>query len=218
MATSGTYTKDYTADYLIRRAASLAGGMPMSGSDLEDAVDMLNELLISLSNDYHALSRVKTKEVQCSASVATYDCGGSVAVVLDAVVVRSSIDYAMGRIGRADYLRYPTKETEGKPSQFVVDQTRASVNITLWPVPDQNDSLKLRVAIRPQLFTSLQDTIDLHDRYVPAIIFGLAYRMSFERRGVDAEYRMQLKQEHDRLLMEAQEEDRERTDWIIRLG
>lgn len=218
MATSGTYTKTYTADYLIRRAASLVGGQPMSATDAEDSLDMLNELLIALSNDYHPLSRVKTKTVQCSASIATYDCGSSVAAVLDAVVVRSSIDYAMGRIGRADWLNFPRKDTEGKPSQFVVDQTRASVNITLWPVPDQNDSLKLRAAIRPQLFTNMHQQIDLHDRYVPAIIFGLAYKMSFERRGIEADYRLQLKAEFDNLLMEAQEEDRERTDWIITLG
>jgi len=187
----------------------------MSGTDAEDAVNMLNELLLSLANEDHPLSRIKEKTIQCSASVATYDLGASVVDIYEAVIVRSSVDYSLGRIGRLEYLNFPTKETEGKPSQFMVDQTQASVNVTLWPVPNLNDKFKFRGPVRPQIVENLHQTLDLHDRYVPAIIFGLAYKMSFERRGVDANYRVQLKAEFDTLLMAAQEEDRERVNWYI---
>lgn len=218
MATSGTYTQDYTADYLIRRADKLAGGQPMSGTDAEDALDMLNELLIAMSNDAHPIARVKEKTITVSASVASVDAGASIAAIMDGVLIRSSIDYAMNRINRADFLNIPTKDSEGKPSQYMVDQSRSSVTVFFWPRSDQNDEFKFRGMIRPQMFTNMHQTIDLHDRYVPAIITGLAYKMSFERRGVDAAYRAQLKVEYDELLMSAQEEDRERESWHIKVG
>lgn len=218
MATSGINTKDFTVDYIVKRADKLAGGQPMSGADLEDAMDMLNELMISLSNAEHPLSRIKEKSIQCSASIPSYDFGGSITAVYDAVITRTSTDYALNRIGRSQYLRIPVKNLEGKPSQYMVDAQRVSSKLYLYPVPSQNDVFKYRAALRPQLVTSPHQTLDLHDRYIPAIIFGLAYKMSFERRGVDAEYRLTLKAEFDRLLNDAEEEDRERTDWRILVG
>jgi len=218
MATSEINTKDYTVDYIIRRADKLAGGEPMSGSDAEDAMDMLNELLVSMSNDEHPLSRIKEKSVTVSASVASVDAGSSVTAFYDAVITRSSVDYALNRIGRRDFLNIPTKESEGKPSLFMVDQSRTSVTVFLWPRSNQNDTLKFRCAVKPQLVTRMQQTLDLNDRYIPAVIYGLAYKMTFERRGVDAQYRLQLKQEFDQMLMSAQEEDTERTDWRILVG
>jgi hypothetical protein len=78
--------------------------------------------------------------------------------------------------------------------------------------------LKFYAAIRPQIITNLLQEVDVHPRYINAILYGLAYKMCFERRGIPPEYRLELKATYDQLFMEAQEEDRERVDWIISHG
>lgn len=218
MATSGVYSKTYTTDYIIRRATDVAGGQPMSGSDLEDSIDMLNELLMEMSNKEHPLSRIKQKSVAVSASVAGYDLGPSITAVYDSVMTWSSVDYAMNEMNRYDYFNIPNKDTEGKPSQFMVEQTLNSVNMYLYPVPSQNDTIKFYAAIRPQILTNMQQELDVHPRYIPSVIMGLAYKMSFGRRGIDPTYRLELLQNYKELFMEAAEEDKERVDWFISLG
>lgn len=196
----------------------------MSGTDLEDSLDALNELLWEMSNPDHPLSRIKQKSLPVSSSVASYDMGSSVAAVYDAVIAWSttvggtSTDYALHQTNRYDYFNIPNKYSRGKPSQFMVEQTLNSVNVFLYPVPSQNDTLKFYAAIRPQTVVNFQQELDVHPRYIPAIIVGLAYKMSFDRRGIDPNYRVELKGLFDQLFMEAREEDKERVDWIIRHG
>lgn len=224
MATSGNYTADRSADYVIKRASKKAGGEPMSGTDLEDALDALNELLWEMSNPDHPLSRIKQKSVPVSSSVASYDLGPSVAAVYDAVIAWSqssagaSTDYAMHKLNRYDYFNLPNKYTRGKPSQFYIEQTLNSVNAFLYPVPSQTDTFKFYAAIRPQRIVNFQQELDVHPRYIPAIIVGLAYKMSFDRRGIDPNYRVELKALFEQLFMEAREEDKERVSWIISHG
>jgi len=224
MATSGNFTADRTADYVIKRASKKAGGEPMSGTDLEDALDALNELLWEMSNPDHPLSRIKQKSVPVSSSVAVYDLGPSVAAVYDAVIGWSttvggtSTDYALNQVNRYDYFNIPNKYSRGKPSQFMIEQTLNSVNAFIYPVPNQNDTFKFYAAIRPQRLVNFQQELDVHPRYIPAIIVGLAYKMSFDRRGIEADYRTTLFTLFEKLFMEAREEDKERVDWIITHG
>jgi len=219
MTTSGINTKNYDADYIIRRASKIAGGEPMSGSDAEDALDMLNELMWAMSNSETPLSRIKEKSFTCSASVTSYDLPSSVIALYDAVLTRSSVDQALGRVGRSNYLRFSNKRYEGKPSQYTVDSSRTSLTVFLYPRPDQDgDTFKYRGALRPQIVTNMHQTLDLHDRYVLPVIYGLAYKMCFERPGTSVERVMLIKQEYDKLLQDASEEDRERTDFRIVVG
>jgi len=221
MATpSGNHVLSYKVDDLIRRASKKCGGEPMSGVDAEEAIESLNDLIQSLANKSVPISRIKEKQIQCSSSVASYEAGASIEAIYDMVwsLVSTDTDYALGRINRTQYLNYPTKNTYGKPSQYMVDEGLNSTTVYLWPIPTSNEILKFRGAIKPQFVTNLRQEIDLEQKYYPAIIAGLAYKMSFDRRGIDPQYRLELKQEFAELWEDADYEDRERDNWIIKVG
>ena len=86
-------------------------------------------------------------------------------------------------------------------------------NITVWPVPDETSKYRIyywRVKRISPIGNEASSTTAVPDRFLPAMVAGLAYQIATKR--PEAQQRVpMLKQQYDELFMEAAEEDRVKT-------
>lgn len=108
----------------------------------------LNLVLSALNNAVPNLWTVDLQEIPLLAGVSTYDILPNTIAVLDVYVRDSTIteqpnDIVLLPISRTDYSMIPTKEEGGKPTSFWYDRL-LQPQITVWPVPTEDDLFTLR--------------------------------------------------------------------------
>jgi hypothetical protein len=123
------------------------------------------------------------------------------------VLRRDGTDYEVERISRGEYLTFPNKTAQGRPSQFYFDRQIQPV-ITLWQPPENStDILVFYYVRRIQDADTLVNTTDMPFRFYPCMVAGLAYYLAMKR----APERMQiLKAVYEEEFMRAAEEDEDR--------
>lgn len=132
-------------------------------------------------------------------------------------------DYHMNRISQPTYATIPNKLSEGRPLQYYLQRTEilgagaAGVDqksvITLWPVPDEDSKYKLvywRVKRIADTGDASSNTVQVPDRFIPALVSGLAYHIAMKRPEV-SDRAMMLKQVYEEQFQLAAEEDRVKT-------
>ena len=132
-------------------------------------------------------------------------------------------DYHMSRISQPTYATIPNKLSEGRPLQYYLQRKeilgagdagadQKSV-VTLWPVPDLDSKYKLvywRVKRIADAGDDSSNTVQVPDRFMPALISGLAYHIAMKRPEV-SDRAMMLKQVYEEQFQLAAEEDRVKT-------
>ena len=131
----------------------------------------------------------------------------------------------MERISMSEYLSYPNKTTEGKPTHYAIERNSqytssasATHKIYLWPVPDQTYYQLLAWTVRyPQdVSSTYTENPDIPRRYLPALISGLAVELANKRPAqVNIERRQELKLYYEQDWEKAREEDRERVSFYV---
>jgi hypothetical protein len=141
-----------------------------------------------------------------------YALGSSTIDVLNAVVRRSSTDYALERISRSDFINIPTKTQQGRPSQFFVDR-QIDPTLKLWPVPENStDTVIIDKLVRMDDADTFTNTMDIPFRFYPCLAAGLAYYLAIKR----APDRVQLlKAVYEEEFERAASEDRDRASFNI---
>lgn len=215
MATSGSIIWNLDIDDMIQEASEHIGGEHISARELQNAKRSLNLLLREISNKEIPLGHIKEKELSIQSSTATYNLPTSVIAVLSGVIHTSTTseqtDLSMERMSFIEYQEIANKTTRGRPTQYATIRENANVSVNLYPTPTSTErSFKYYAITKPDTVTSYTETLDMADRYLPAICMGLAYRMGLKRDGVPPEKLMLLKSEYTQLLEDAFEEDRER--------
>jgi hypothetical protein len=119
-------------------------------------------------------------------------------------------DLTISRISVSTYSSIPTKTSQGRPVQVLVNRT-ITPSVTVWPVPDQSEKYTLiywRMR-RIQDAGNGVNTMDVPFRLIPCMVAGLAYYVALKiPGGVD---RLQiLKQQYDEAWQLAADEDREK--------
>jgi hypothetical protein len=137
----------------------------------------------------------------------TYTLGADVVDILEMVLRRSDTDYEVERISRGEYLTFPNKTDQGRPSQFFLNRQIQPV-ITLWQAPENStDQLIYYYVQRIEDAGSLVNTTDLPFRFLPCMVAGLAYYLAMKR----APERLQiLKAVYEEEFQRAAEEDEDR--------
>lgn len=223
MATSGTNTFALDIEEICEKAFELAGGELTSGEDLRQARKSLNLVLIDLQNKGHPLAKLERFTFATSVSAQTsYTLDSSVVDVMDVVITRSSVSTTLNRFSLLDYHKIPDKTQRGKPSQYAVDRDRTSTIMYLYQAPDRTtDVIDYWAVTRVQDAGTYTNSVDLSYRYLPALIFGLAYYiyLSREPKDMDPSYvlqkRRELKENYITALNDAVQEDRERTSYKV---
>lgn len=219
MATSGVSNFDPTFDDLLQDAAAMVGGGPVLAEELSSAKRGLDYLITDLQNKNILLHKIETTVVPVSVSVSGLSLGPSVSDVLVASIRTSSTDILMERDGYERWAEIPTKNQPGRPTRFWCDRRREGSTISLWPVPDQTYDVVLTIQKNAEDTLRAFDNIDLPRRFLPAIIFGIAYWIGL-RRGprVPTDRLTLLRAEYERAIKDAMREDRERGKVFIRVG
>lgn len=219
MATSGVSNFDPTFDDLLQDAAAMVGGGPVLADELISARRGLDYLLTEIQNKNILLHKIETTVIPVSASVSSLSFGPSISDVLVASIRTSSTDIVLERDGYERWAEIPTKSQTGRPTRYWWDRRRESNTMNFWPLPDQTYTVVLTIQKNAEDTLRAFDNIDVPRRFLPAVIYGLAYWIGL-RRGtrVDSNRLVLLKAEYERAIRDAMREDRERGKVLIRIG
>lgn len=207
MTTSGS--RDFNLDVaeLIEEAYERCGLEVRTGYDAKTARRSLNLMFADWANRGLNLWTVTQATTTVTQGTATYTLAADVVDILDMVLRRSGTDYEMERISRSDYLDFPNKTDQGRPSQFYFDRQIEPV-INLWQTPENStDQLVYYYIRRIEDADTLQNTTAVPFRFYPCMVAGLAYYIAMKR----APERMQfLKAIYDEEFQRAADEDQDR--------
>ena len=175
MTTSGS--RDFNLDVAeaIEEAYERIGLEMRTGYDAKTARRSMNLMFAEWANRGLNLWTVATGTTTVTQGTSQYTLAEDVVDLLDMVLRRSGTDYEMTRISRGDYLDFPNKTDQGRPSQFYFDRQIAP-QITLWQTPENStDQLVYYYVQRIEDVDSLTNTTAVPFRFYPCMVAGLAY-------------------------------------------
>ena len=181
MTTSGS--RDFNLDVAeaIEEAYERIGLEMRTGYDAKTARRSMNLMFAEWANRGLNLWTVATGTTTVTQGTAQYTLAEDVVDILDMTLRRSGTDYEMDRISRSDYLDYPNKTNQGRPSQFYFDRQVAPV-INLWQTPENStDQLVYYYVQRIEDVDTLTNTTGVPFRFYPCMVAGLAYYLAIKR-------------------------------------
>ena len=181
MTTSGS--RDFNLDVAeaIEEAYERIGLEVRTGYDAKTARRSMNLMFAEWANRGLNLWTVATGTTTVTQGTSQYTLAEDVVDLLDMVLRRSGTDYEMTRISRGDYLDFPNKTDQGRPSQFYFDRQIAP-EITLWQTPENStDQLVYYYVQRIEDVDTLTNTTAVPFRFYPCLVAGLAYYLAMKR-------------------------------------
>ena len=207
MTTSSS--RDFNLDVAeaIEEAYERCGLEMRTGYDAKTARRSLNIMFSEWANRGLNLWTVEQATQSLTSGTASYQFTADYTDLLEVVIRRSNTDFSLSRMSRGDYLNLPNKSQSGRPSQYYFDR-KITPSLILWPTPDSSsDSLVYYYVRRIQDADTLQNTSDIHFRFLPCLVAGLAYYISMKR----APDRIQiLKSVYEEEFQRASDEDEDR--------
>ena len=207
MTTSGTRTFNLDIAEAIEEAFERCGLEVRTGYDVKSARRSMNLMFAEWANRGLNLWTVAQGTTTLTQGTSTYTLGADVADILEMVLRRDGTDYEVERISRGEYLTFPNKTDQGRPSQFYFDRQIQPV-ITLWQTPENStDQLVYYYVQRIEDAGAYTNTTDLPWRFYPCMVAGLAYYIAMKR----APERLQfLKAIYEEEFQRAADEDEDR--------
>tara|TARA_B100002019_G_C21116061_1_gene520936 strand:- start:323 stop:886 length:564 start_codon:yes stop_codon:yes gene_type:complete len=97
----------------------------------------------------------------------------------------SQVDTNLTRISVSTFAQISSKNTQGKPTQIFVQRLAGSVTVTMYPVPDNQDTYTLsffRVVGIDGMSSGIDGTTTsfIPPRFVPCLVSGLAYYVAMK--------------------------------------
>lgn len=219
MVTSDTATFSLDILEIIEEAHERAGLEVRTGYELSTARRSLNLLLIEWMNRGINLWTVDQRSLDLVRGQVSYVLDADIIDLLDHVIrlptglgTANQIDYKITRTSVITYSTRTNKLVESRPTEIYVDRQRDAPEVTMWPVPD-NDNYQLIYWCmrRIQDIGEYTNTADLPFRFLDALIAGLAYRIAMKK--PEALPRIQdLKGSYEECFRYAAEQDREKAD------
>ena len=207
MTTSGS--RDFNLDVaeIIEEAYERCGLEVRTGYDARTARRSLNLMFTDWANRGLNLWTVGQGTTNLVQGTSTYTLGADVVDILEMVLRRDSTDFEVERISRGEYLNFPNKTDQGRPSQFFLNRQIQPV-ITLWQTPENSTDVLIYYYVqRIQDADTLVNTTDAPFRFLPCMVAGLAYYLAMKR----APERLQiLKAVYEEEFQRAAEEDEDR--------
>lgn len=212
MTTSGSRDFNLDVGEIIEEAYERCGLEVRTGYDARTARRSLNLMFADWANRGLNLWTVTQTTQALTQGTSTYTLSADVVDILEMVLRRDGTDYEVERISRGEYLTFPNKTAQGRPSQFYFDRQIQPV-ITLWQPPENStDVLVFYYVRRLQDADTLVNTTDMPFRFYPCMVAGLAYYIAMKR----APERLSLlKAVYEEEFARAAEEDRDRVSLFL---
>jgi len=212
MTTSGS--RDFNIDVaeIIEEAYERCGLEVRTGYDAKTARRSLNLMFAEWANRGLNLWTVEQEVLTLTQGQSQETLASDVVDILEMALRRDGTDIEMERISRSDYLDFPNKTTQGRPSQFYFDRSIEPV-INLWQTPENStDQLVYYYVRRIEDADQLTETTGIPFRFYPCMVAGLAYYLSMKR----APDRLQLlKAVYEEEFQRAAEEDEDRVSLML---
>ena len=207
MTTSGSRDFNLDVGEIIEEAYERCGLEVRTGYDARTARRSLNLMFAEWANRGLNLWTVTQTTQALTQGVSTYTLAPDVADILEMVLRRDGTDYEVVRISRGEYLTFPNKTAQGRPSQFYFNRQIDPI-ITLWQPPENStDILVFYYVRRLQDADTMVNTTDMPFRFYPCMVAGLSYYIAMKK----APDRVQLlKAVYEEEFQRAAEEDRDR--------
>jgi hypothetical protein len=214
MTTSGTASFNMDLTEIVEEAFERAGSELRSGYDLRTARRSLNLLFADWANRGVNMWTFEQGSIPLVQGTASYDLPADTVDLLEQVIRTTTSgtqsDLTISRISVSTYSSIPTKTSQGRPVQVLVNRT-ITPSVTVWPVPDESDKYTLiywRMR-RIQDAGNGVNTMDLPFRLIPCMVAGLSYYVAMKVPG-GVERLQILKQQYDEAWQLAADEDREK--------
>jgi len=219
VATSGVSNYNPEFDDILQDAAAMVGGGPILAEELTAAMRGMNILLTRIQNKNVLLHKIETTSISVSVSQGQYELDNTVLDVLSISNRLDTADLVLERHGYQRWAEIPTKTQAGRPTSYWFDRRRDTCLLNVWPLPDDSYTLIVTLQKNAEEVIRAFNQIDVPRRFIPALIFGLAYWIGLRRNSrVPTERLALLKAEYDAAVTEAMGEDRERGSVFLRIG
>jgi len=224
MATSGTATFNPDFVEIVEEASEIAELSLYQGYALRSARRAMNLLLQSWSNKGINLWTVEEVSLTLTANTLQYTLDADVVdlldhkIRLDAGNVTTQVDLDVERISLSQYASQSTKLTTGRPTQIYLDRQVAAPIARLWPVPDGSQTYTLvywKLRRIEDVGAPASNTIDVPARFLPALVWGLAFYLAAKHNPQKA---ITIKPMYDELFADAAATDRDRSTLKLRPG
>jgi hypothetical protein len=190
MASSGTWNFSLDLADIMEEAYERCGDELRTGYDYLTARRSLNLLLLEWSNKGLTLWKVKNASEALVQGQVAYPLSAEKLDIIEGLLrtdegdITQQTDLSMKRESISNYARQTNKLTQGRPTQFWVERSVNQITVNVWPVPDgRRDYVfnyyyveRIEDAGKPASLT-----IDVDDRYLPALTAGLAYYVSMKK-------------------------------------
>ena len=181
MTTSGSRDFNLNVAEAIEEAYERIGLEMRTGYDAQTARRSLNLMFAEWANRGLNMWTVASGTRTVTQGTAQYTLTEDVVDVLDMALRRDGTDYEMSRISRSDYLDFPNKTDQGRPSQFFYDRQIAPV-INVWQTPENStDQLVYYYVRRIEDVDTLTNTTGIPFRFYPCMVAGLAFYLAMKR-------------------------------------
>ncbi len=221
MTTSGVSNFNPSFDDILQDAAGMVGGGPILAEELQSAQRGMSYVLTQIQNRNTLLHKIETTTVAVSTSGSPVAFDNTISDALHIAVQTSTSEAAitMQRMGYESWAQLTNKTLPGRPIQYWFDRELSGNNLYLWPTPDQPYNLILTVQKTTEEVIRAFQTVDVPRRFMPVLLYGLAYYVGLRRGGRVPDGRLALlKAEYDMALRDAMREDRERASYVMRIG
>jgi hypothetical protein len=204
---------------LFEEAYERAGLEMRSGYDLKTARRSLNIMTLEWQNRGLNLFTIEAGTIPLTAGTATYTLPSDTIDLIEHQLrtdegTTQQLDSYIQRMSVSTYSQQGNKNTQGRPSQIYVQRNATDVQVTLWPVPNDDTTYKLAY-YRLKGIDGLSSgvggaTTSIPPRFVPALVSGLAYYIAMKKPEV-AERVGPLKQEYEEQFRMAADQDQDRS-------
>ncbi len=185
VATSGTYTFNPEFAELMTEAYSRLQirGAQIQEEHIEDALRSANLLLIDFANrgvHQYELTQVDVTLDPDQATPQTYNLPAGTIDVWHAVIRRDGADTPLWPMARQSYEDIPNKSETGRPYNYTTNRNVSGVTtrtITLWPVPDTADTLRLWVWRFAEDQVGIEQNVGIAKEWFDAYAAELAKRL-----------------------------------------
>lgn len=151
---------------------------------IDQAIMSANLVTIEFGNrGVQQYQLVEFNDIETGSGEATYSLPAGTRDVWHAVLRRDNVDTPIWPIARSDYHSIPQKSTLGRPFNFAVnietlgDEAR---EITLWPVPDRTDNLRLWLWMHTETATKMNESLAVGRAWYDAYGWAISYRMAIK--------------------------------------
>jgi hypothetical protein len=170
----------------MRKAGALGVGDTPSAAESTDGLEMLNDLLASLSNDSLVVYARTTESFTLVAGTLAYTIGAGATFntvrpikIVSAYVRSGTVDYPLQIVSDEQYATVTLKSTQGIPEFINYTNAFPQATINLYPSPASGYTLYL-VTEKALTSLALADTVSLPPGYRRMLVYNLTVDLAPE--------------------------------------